>query len=623
MFPAMNHLRRAAGALLLIAGATHPAYFLLADPSGPPIPPSLAVFGASYFAIGVLLMRRGAVALWLGAVVPGIGALVGLLAVLVLPTGPLSFFHLAVNWFVFPACTYLLFHSGSASSDNRRRLWRTRVVLTVGALVLPGAVAVLYPAFVAATRDAFVAVYDENCSVCHGENLEGMPLGTPLVGRDLVHGDSIADITRSISVGFAQSGMPAWSDTLNEAQIRALAVLINEKRAGYSMADFKVDMPLVMPTGTIGSEQHGFRIEPVASELHPLPFSIAPLPDGRILLTEKTRGLSIISSDGVQSELIQGTPPTHDDGLEGGNSLVFGSGWMLEVAIHPNYEENGWIYLHFGDRCSDCDTSMNKLIRGRIEDGRWLDEETIWHAEPDTYSGGSDMGRGGRISFDERGHVFLSVGMRGNSNYYGIQDLSLPYGKIHRVHDDGRIPSDNPFVDVPGALPTTWTYGHRSPQGMEFDPLTERLWSTEMGPRGGDELNLLLPGRNYGWPLYSKGLDYDGTPVEYGKQLGIVPDLEAIEQPVVDMTPSPAVSSFTIYRGGAFPKWQNNLIVGTLKATELYRWVLEGDRVVHAETLLAGIGRIRDVETGPDGAVYLLLEHASGGRIVQLVQEAQ
>jgi glucose/arabinose dehydrogenase len=142
-----------------------------------------------------------------------------------------------------------------------------------------------------------------------------------------------------------------------------------------------------------------------------------------------------------------------------------------------------------------------------------------------------------------------------------------------------------------------------------------------MGPRGGDELNLLMPGRNYGWPLYSLGIDYDGTPVEYGKQLGIELDLSTIEQPVVDMTPSPAVSSFIFYRGDTFPEWQNNAIVGTLKARELYRWEFDEDRVIHQETLLTGIGRIRDVEMGPDGAIYLLFEHASGGQIVRLVAD--
>jgi glucose/arabinose dehydrogenase len=215
--------------------------------------------------------------------------------------------------------------------------------------------------------------------------------------------------------------------------------------------------------------------------------------------------------------------------------------------------------------------------------------------------------------------VFVSVGIKGAGEQDGIQDLATPYGKIHRVRDDGRIPEDNPFVGRAGAMPSIWTYGHRSPQGLEVDPRTGELWGTEMGQRGGDEVNHLRPGRNYGWPLTSRGLKYDGTPVDYGKELGIPLDLASIEQPVVDLTPSPAISSFVIYQGEAFPEWQGDFIVGSLKATELYRFEIEGDQLVHSETLLTDLARIRDVAIGLRGEIYLLLEHASGSRIVRLV----
>ena len=501
----------------------------------------------------------------------------------------------------------------------------TVVVLTVSAIIA-GFFTLLLSAL-----DPFVAIFDENCSVCHGENLEGTTLGTPLIGAELIHGDTVADLIRSISGGYAEAGMPPWSQTMEGAKIQGLAIYIAERRVGRKFTDFKVDMPLVLPTDVIVSERHSFRIETVASGLDPLPYSIAPLEDGRILLTEKKLGLSIISPTGEQSELIQGTPKAYDDSFAiPVVELEVGLGWMMDVAVHPDYADNGWVYLHFGDRCSLCNrasresgnaVSMNAVVRGRIEDGAWVDEETIWRADIETYTEMPDMAAGGRITFDGEGYLFISVGMKGTSNYMGIQDLSLPYGKIHRLHDDGRIPFDNPFIDVPGAQKTMWSYGHRSPQGLEFNLHTGQLWGTEMGPRGGDELNLLLPGRNFGWPLYSKGLNYDGTPVAYGKELGIEFELEDIEQPVLDWTPSPAISSFIFYEGEAFPEWQHNVIVGTLKATELYRVVLDGDKVVHTEILLKDLARIRDVETGPDGAIYLLLEHASGGQIVRLVPD--
>jgi glucose/arabinose dehydrogenase len=481
-------------------------------------------------------------------------------------------------------------------------------------------------------QDPFLQPYRENCSVCHGENLEGAAQGTPLVGVELKHGDSIAAITKSISDGVPQTPMPAWSATLDETRIRRLAIFIGEKRANFTYTDFKVGEPPPIPEGKIASEEHPFRVETVATGIDRLPYSIAPLPDGRILLTEKARGLRIVGKNGELSELIRSTPQAYDDGFAiPGLKIVYGMGYLLDVRLAPDYAKSGWIYLSYTDRCSDCNAasrqfkrpvSMNALVRGRIKDGEWVDQQTIWKTDIENYTGMPDMAAGGRIAFDGKGHVFLSVGIKDNSEFAGVQDLGLPYGKIHRVNLDGSVPADNPFAGKAGALATIWSYGHRSPEGLEFDSRTGQLWETEMGQRGGDEVNLLLPGKNYGWPLHSKGLKYDGTPVDYGKTLGIEPDLKAIEEPVVDFTPSPAVSSFAFYDAKAFPRWRRNMLVGSLKATELYRVVVDGNRAVHVETLLKGLGRIRDVAVGPDGLVYLLLEHASGGRIVRLVPAA-
>jgi glucose/arabinose dehydrogenase len=477
--------------------------------------------------------------------------------------------------------------------------------------------------------DPFAAPYAEFCAVCHGANLEGAAQGTPLAGVALRHGDSVDQIAKNIAEGFPQARMPAFGATMDAVQIRRLAMFISEKRSELGYTDFKIGSIPAVPEGPIKSERHTFRIETVVTGLDPLPYSIAPLPDGSILLTEKTRGLSIISPSGKQSELIKGTPKAYDDGFEvPGILLVFGQGYLLDVAPHPDYAKNGWIYLHYTDRCSDCNeasrksrrpVSMNAVVRGRIRNGEWVDQQSIWKMDIDSYTPTPDMAAGGRLAFDNKGHVFFSVGIKGMSESAGIQDLGSPFGKIHRVNDDGSIPKDNPFVSKSGALPSIWSYGHRSPQGLELNRRTGQLWGTEMGQRGGDEVNLLVSGKNYGWPLYSKGLKYDGTPVDYGKELGIEVDLKTIQQPIVDLTPSPAVSSFVFYEGRAFPKWRRNMLVGTLKATELYRMEVEGDRVVRTETLLKGLGRIRDVGVGRDGAVYLLLEHHAGGRIVKLV----
>lgn len=497
------------------------------------------------------------------------------------------------------------------------------MIVAVIALIVLGLYAVLRKG---GAVDPFVATYEEHCSNCHGADLQGMPsLGTALIDAALTHGDSVADLSKSIAHGYPESGMPAWSNILNAQELRSLAIYIAERRVDRLFTDFKVDAPVSIPAGVVQTQDENFRVEVLTDELDPLPFSIAPLPDGRILVSEKERGLRIVSPDGTISDLIAGIPEVFDDSFN--FVLVWGWGWLLDIALHPDYEDNGWIYLHHTQRCNDCfliPKSFNRVVRGRIRDGAWVDEEVIWDPGHEYYSFIPDIGAGGRLAFDNAGYLYISVGIKGSSNYDGVQNLEKPWGKIHRVHDDGRTPTDNPFAAVDMAYPTIWTYGHRSPQGLEFNHRTNKLWSTEMGPRGGDELNLLLPGRNYGWPLYSMGLNYDGSTIEYGEWLDITFDLNDIEQPVVDLTPAPAVSSFIFYDGEQFPNWRGNALVSSLKASELYRIQLdENDRYVSSETVLSQLARIRDIETGADGNIYLLLEHAAGGQILRLVPATQ
>ncbi|MFK7844098.1 MAG: PQQ-dependent sugar dehydrogenase [Rhodothermales bacterium] len=481
--------------------------------------------------------------------------------------------------------------------------------------------------------DSFYSLYMQQCSACHGAGFEGAAQGPALASSDPVESGSMEELISAIKTGSPDKGMPAFGQTLDANEIKQLAILISDVRlTGVKATDFyNIHEPFSIPDTSLETELHTFSIESVATGINPLPYSIAPLPDGRMLVTEKTQGLRIVEQDGSLSSLIAGTPKTNDALYESPDYFVkYGLGWMLDVALHPDYESNGWIYMTYGDRCTACNqiskssdsaVSMLKLIRGRIVDGSWVDEETIWAADSATYSTMSDITLGGRMAFDDAGHLFFTLGMKGTTNYTGFQDLSQPVGKIYRINDDGSIPDDNPFVNAPAAMPSIWTYGHRSPQGLEFNPRTQQLWGTEMGPRGGDEVNLIQPGKNYGWPLYSKGLDYDGTPVEYGKELGIELDLATIEQTKIDLTPSPGISSFIIHDGRGFPEWKDNLIVGSLKATELYRFVIDGNEIVHKETIIKDFARIRDVEQGPDGTIYLLLEHTDGGHIVRLVRE--
>ena len=496
------------------------------------------------------------------------------------------------------------------------------------------------------SRDAWVAsdkigeLYLAQCGVCHGKQLEGKAIGPALINVDLIHGETLSLLMANISSGFAGSGMPAWNDTLTKNQIKALAVYILEKRSANSLdATLGLGTPPEIPTTVQKTAQHDYTLRQVYHGLEH-PYSIAPLKDGRVLITEKAIGLSLISADGESKLLIQETPKVFDDGTLRGATYT-GSGWMHDVELHPQYSDNGWIYLSHGHRCNHCNALsrqtkksvvMVQLIRGRLKGDRWVDEEIIWRAEPDAYIEGIEVGMGARITFDDSGYVYLTLGNM-IANYAGAQDLNKPYGKTLRLHDDGRIPTDNPFINNKNALPSIWTLGHRNPQGISFDKKQRVLWQSEHGPRGGDEANVLLPGRNYGWPLVSLGLDYDGAPIHYDKQLGIVFDPNDLEPTKIDWTPSLGVSSIAFYQAkntsdfghekmnkGYFFKWNNDLLVATLASNDLLRISTKKTEPTNAEVIVKDIGRIRDVEPGWDGQIYLLLEHSTGSAIVAMQQ---
>lgn len=283
----------------------------------------------------------------------------------------------------------------------------------------------------------------------------------------------------------------------------------------------------------------------------------------------------------------------------------------MEVAVHPRHAENGWIYLAYSDPAvrEGREVSLTAIVRGRIRDGAWVDQETIWRAPLEFYRPGGGVHFGCRIAFDQEGFLYFSHGERGRPD--DAQNLALPNGKVHRIHDDGRVPADNPFVGRADAFPTIWTYGNRNPQGLDFDPRTGLLWETEHGPRGGDELNVLRRGANYGWPVITHGMNYNGTPVT------ALTALDGMEAPVVHWTPSLAVCGIDFYTGERFPRWRGHLFVAALAQQEVRRIVIEDGRVAAQEVIFKDLGRVRDVANGPDGALYLALNQPD--RIVRLV----
>lgn len=342
------------------------------------------------------------------------------------------------------------------------------------------------------------------------------------------------------------------------------------------------------------SDAEDFRLEVITDKLEH-PWGMAFLPDGGILVTEKPGRLRLVRDGVLDPTPIAGIPDVYDRG----------QGGLLDVALHPGFARNGLIYLSYSKPGPAGATTA--VIRGRLADDRLDDLEEIFEAEA-----WADGGRhfGSRLAFDRSGYLFVTIGERGQMD--AAQDLSNHQGTTLRLHDDGRVPDDNPFVGRGDALPEIYTYGNRSPQGLTVHPETGELWQTEHGPRGGDELNLIRAGANYGWPVITYGINYNGEPISD------IQEQEGMQQPLHYWDPSIATSGIAIYDGDRFPGWRGNVFVGGLRGQQLARLDVDGTRVIAEETLLEGMDRIRDVRSGPDGYLYLLTD-AGQGRLIRLV----
>ena len=326
------------------------------------------------------------------------------------------------------------------------------------------------------------------------------------------------------------------------------------------------------------------------------PWSVEPLPNGDLLVTERPGRMRIITADGEVGEPIDGVPEVQTGGQAG----------LLDVALSPEFETDRMIYFSYSEpRDGGNATSVARAVLS--EDGRSLENvEVIFRAMP-AYDGRLHFGS--RLAFHpEDGTLFITLGERSDLVMRPqAQDLGSHMGKIIRIHPDGSVPDDNPFVDEPNALPEIWTLGHRNVQAAAFDD-QNRFWIVEHGPQGGDELNLIERGKNYGWPVVTYGEEYTGEPIE-----GSVTQREGYEQPVYYWDPVIAPSGAEFYSGDAFPEWRGSLFIGGMKDTRLVRLELENDRVTGEEHLLADRGRrVRDVREGPDGALYIVTDEPDG-----------
>jgi glucose/arabinose dehydrogenase len=329
------------------------------------------------------------------------------------------------------------------------------------------------------------------------------------------------------------------------------------------------------------------------------PWSFAFLPDGTILVTEKAGALRSIGADRKLSEPIAGLPEV----------AAVGQGGLLDIALHPNFEQTRLVFLSFAEPRED-GKNATSVMRGRLsEDLRSLTDVKVIFRQQPAYDGGGHFGS--RLAFDRTGALFVTTGDRQNLRAL-VQQTDNHIGKIIRITEDGGIPPDNPKVE--GWLPEIWSIGHRNLQGATIDPLTGRLWTVEHGTKGGDELNHPEAGKNYGWPDVTYGREYSGEKIGAG-----VTEKEGIEPPVHYWDPSIAPSGMVFYTGDRYPQWKGNLFVGALVQKHLARLVFDGDKVVEEEKLFEGYARIRDVRQGPDGYLYILTdEGAPNGRVVRV-----
>jgi aldose sugar dehydrogenase len=431
--------------------------------------------------------------------------------------------------------------------------------------------------------------YAQLCANCHGVNLQGGQAPS-MLDDEWVHGGDDESLARSIRNGFPDKGMPAWGAAIPEKEIRAMVIFLHEQRAKFK----REQTSFTKPTNSIvvKSELHSYRLDTWVDGLTE-PWSMAFLPGtDRALITEKRGRLLLVENGKVAGQPITGVPEV-DNASQAG---------LFDVVPHPDYAKNGWIYFAFSDPQKNAQgrsVSLTKIIRGKLKDGALVEQQSIYQADLGHYRGAGGVHFGGRLAFDGKGHLYFTIGERGDGR--NAQNLGVPMGKVHRIFDDGRIPDDNPFAKDPQALPTIWSYGHRNPQGLAIHPVTGEVYDAEHGPRGGDELNHVRPGLNFGWPVITYGMNYDGT------AMTDITAKEGMEQPMTYWVPSLAVCGINFYTGDKFPKWKNQLFLASLAAEELRRIEVKGDQVVHQEIHFKGLGRIRHVIGGPDGAIYVLL----------------
>jgi glucose/arabinose dehydrogenase len=441
-------------------------------------------------------------------------------------------------------------------------------------------------------------IYGLYCAGCHGAQLQGNT-AAKLIKTEWIYGRGRNAIFRNIKFGIPSTEMIKWEGALNDDEIRAVADYIIARQEVPPTAERPIPKTLV-------TKDYRLNVEVLVATDIQTPWGIEFIDSRSALISERTGGIRWLVDNKLDPQLVEDLPQTYAQGATGG---------FMDIALDPDYNKNGWIYLAYsettGDVTSKDASGMTKVIRGKIANHRWVDEQTLFEV-PETLkvSGGNRWG--GRLMFDKEGFLYFSIGDMARAD--DSQDVGKPSGKVFRIHADGSIPRDNPYVGNNSALAALFSIGNRNVQGIAQHPISGEIWATEHGPMGGDELNILKKGANYGWPVITYGIDYSG------KMVSNETERSGMEQPVVLWTPSIAVCPAEFVTGGIFSKWKNNLLVGALAFEEIRRLTIEGDKVLDQEIILKGVGRVRDLKIGPDGALYVLLNNPD--KILRITPES-
>ena len=429
--------------------------------------------------------------------------------------------------------------------------------------------------------------YKNFCAGCHGEKMDAF------VDRKWKHGNTEQDLFKAIKVGYHNEGMPGFDSAFTDDEIKDLVDYIVTGIKNVQRYDFKEPVRSNM----FKTESLTIRLDTVMSGIS-IPWGMTFLPNGEMLVTEREGKIYRVT----KSRALQ--PVT------GGPDVVAqGQGGLLDIELHPDFKKNQLVYLSYslGKKTDSGDVATTAVMRAKLNGNVLEQQENIFEALP--YSK-TRHHYGSRLEFDKQGLLFITVGDRGN-HFALPQSLKSHAGKTHRIRDDGTIPPDNPFVNTPGAMPSIYSYGHRNAQGMVMNPTTGQIWVNEHGPRGGDEINLVQKAKNYGWPVISYGLNYDGTVLTKNSVM------QDMEQPVLYWIPSIGPSGMAFVTGDRYKPWKGQLLVGSLRFKYLDLVTMKDNKVVKQEMLFKNIGRVRDVRMGPDGYIYLAVEKP--GAIFRLI----